>query len=116
MENFIEKNILSSLNKSFQHFEIIIINDATRDETENIIKRIQLSEDRIKLISHWKNLGRYRSYIEAILNSEIEFILLMESKGIYLNENLFQELIDYNKKNNFDIIEFSILLPVWWKK
>ena len=108
MENYIEKNLLSILNQSFQDFEIIIINNDSKDETENIVKRIQLTEDRIKLISHSKNLGRFRAYIESILNSESEFILLMEPKDMYLNENLFQKLHDYNMKNNFDIIEFSV--------
>jgi len=108
MENYIEKNLLSILDQSFQDFEIIIINDASKDDTENIIKRIQLTEDRIKLICHSNNLGRYRSYIESILNSESVFILLMDPKDMYLNENIFQELHDYNTKKNFDIIEFSI--------
>ena len=108
MENYIEKNLLSILDQSFQDFEIIIINDASKDDTENIIKRIQLTEDRIKLICHSNNLGRYRSYIESILNSESEFILLMDPKDMYLNENIFQELHNYNTKKNFDIIEFTI--------
>ena len=107
MENFIEKNLLSILNQSFQNFEIIIINDASVDKTENIIKRIQLDDDRIKLISHRKNLGVYRSRIESILNTRSEFILLMDPDDMYLNPNLLQELYNHNIKNNFDIIEFS---------
>ena len=70
MEKFIEKNLFSILNQSFQDFEIIIVNDASEDETEKIVKRMQLDDDRIKLISHSKYLGVYRSKIESILNSK----------------------------------------------
>jgi glycosyltransferase involved in cell wall biosynthesis len=108
MSNYIEKNLLSILNQSFQDFEIIIVNDFSTDSTENIINKIQLEDDRIKLISHTKNYGVYRSRIEALLNSNSEYALLMDPDDMYLNENLFQELYDYNKKNNFDIIEFSV--------
>ncbi len=108
MEKYIEKNLLSILNQSFQDFEIIIINDKSNDETENIIQRIQLEDDRIKLISHSKNLGVYRSRIESILNSKSQFILLMDPDDMYLNENLLQELHDFNIKNNIDIIEFTV--------
>ena len=108
MERFIEKNIFSIINQSFQDFEIIIVNDASEDETENIVKRMQLDDDRIKLISHSKNLGVYRSRIESILNTKSKFILLMNPDVMYMNENLFQDLYNINIKQNFDIIEFSV--------
>ena len=38
-EKFIEKNLFSLLNQLFQDFEIIIVNVASEDETENIIKK-----------------------------------------------------------------------------
>ena len=56
MENYIEKNLLSIINQSFQDFEIIIVNDASEDNTENIIKKFQITDKRIKLISHSKKL------------------------------------------------------------
>ena len=104
----IEKNLFSILNQSFQDFEIIIVNDASEDETENIVKRMQLDDDRIKLISHSKNLGVYRSRIESILNSKSKFILLMDPDDMYMNENLFQDLYNFNSKYNLDIIEFKV--------
>ena len=56
MENYIEHNLLSILNQSFQNFEIIIVNDGSDDETENIIHRIQSTDKRIKLLTHSKNI------------------------------------------------------------
>jgi len=92
MEKFIEKNLISILNQSFQNFHIIIVNDASNDKTDEIIRRIQLDDKRIKLISHKKTLGVYRSRIESILNSKSKFILLMDPDDMYLNINLFKEL------------------------
>ena len=112
MEKYIKKSLISILNQSFQDFEIIIINDASNDETENIIKMVQLDDDRIKVISHTKNLGVYRSRIESILNTRSNFITLMNPSDMYLNENLFQELYDINLQYNFDIIEFSVFQQV----
>ena len=47
---YIKQNLLSILNQSFQNFEIIIINDFSIDETERIIRDLQLTDSRIKLI------------------------------------------------------------------
>ena len=109
MQDYIERNLLSILNQSFQNFEIIIVNDGSEDETENIINRVQLTDKRIKLVSHIKSYGVYRSRIEAITNSKSEYTLIMDPDDMYLNENLFQELYNYNMKYNLDIIEFSVM-------
>ena len=104
MQDYIERNLLSIINQSFQNFEIIIVNDGSDDETENIINRIQSTDKRIKLLSHSKSLGVYRSRIEAISNSKSEYTLIMDPDDMYLNENLFRELYNYNQKYNLDII------------
>ena len=109
MENYIEKNLLSIINQSFQDFEIIIVNDASEDNTENIIKKFQATDKRIKLLSHSKKLGTYHSRVDAIYNSKSKYTLLMDPDDMYLNENLFQKLYDYNIKYNLDIIEFLVL-------
>ena len=109
MQNYIEKNLLSILNQSFQNFEIIVVNDGSEDQTENIIIRIQSTDKRIKLLSHSKNVGVYRSRIEAILNSKGEYTLIMDPDDMYLNEDLFLKLYNYNLKYNLDLIEFSVM-------
>ena len=87
---------------------ILLINDFSRDETEDIIRNLQLTDSRIKLVNHYQNLGVYHSRIEAILNAKGEYILLMDPDDMYLNPNLFQEIYNYNLKYNLDIIEFSV--------
>ena len=52
MKKYIERTILSIINQSFQDFEIIIVNDNSKDDTKEIIKRLQLEDNRIKLINH----------------------------------------------------------------
>ena len=103
MEEYIERNLLSIINQSFQDFEIIIVNDASEDNTKNIISKIQSNDNRIKLLSHSKKLGVYRSRMESIINSRSKYVLLMDPDDMYLNENLFKELYNYNIQNNLDI-------------
>ena len=112
MENYIEKNLISILNQSFQDFHIIIVDDASNDKTTKIIRKIQYDDKRIKLISHQKTLGVYRSRIESILNSKSKYIILMDPDDIYINEYLFQNLYIYNKNKNLDIIEFSVMRQI----
>jgi glycosyltransferase involved in cell wall biosynthesis len=112
MNKYIERAIVSIINQSFQNFEIIIVNDNSKDETEEIIKRLQLDDNRIKLINHNINKGVYYSRIEAILFAKGKYILLMDPDDLYLNENLFKQLYNYNLKYNLDIIEFTVFQQI----
>ena len=108
MENYIEKVVFSIINQSFQDFEIIIVNDYSNDNTESIIKKLILKDNRIKGINHPKNLGVYASRVDAILKSKGKYILLMDPDDMLLNPNLFYELYKLNIKYNLDIIEFTV--------
>ena len=108
MEKYIERSLLSIINQSFQNFEIVVVNDNSKDKTINIIQRLQSKDSRIKILNHKINLGVYSSRFESILYSKGEYILLMDPDDMILNQNLFQELFNYNLNYNFDTIEFSV--------
>ena len=57
MRLYMQQNLLSIINQSFQDFEIIVVNDFSRDETEDIILNLQASDSRIKLVNHYQNLA-----------------------------------------------------------
>ena len=108
MRLYMQQNLLSIINQSFQDFEIVVVNDFSRDETEDIILNLQAEDSRIKLVNHYQNLGVYHSRIEAILNAKGEYVILMDPDDMYLNPYLFQEIYNYNLKYNLDIIEFTV--------
>ena len=116
MNKYIERAILSIINQSFQDFEIIIVNDNSKDNTEKIVKRLQYEDKRIKLIYHNITKGVYYSRVEAILFSKGKYVILMDPDDLFLNENLFQQLYNYNLKFNLDITEFTVFQQIEGKR
>ena len=108
-ERYVEKAILSILNQSFQNFEIIVIDDFSNDNSPNIIKKYSIRDKRFKIFSHKKNMGIYRTRIDAIYNSKGKYILFVDSDDMILNEYLFEILYSYSSTYNLDIIEFLVL-------
>ena len=53
VEKYVSQSIESILNQEHKSFELIVINDGSTDETENIVKTY-LSDDRIKYYNIWK--------------------------------------------------------------
>ena len=101
MEKYIEQTLLSIINQSFQDFEIIVVNDNSNDNTENILNKLYLEDNRIKIIKNFNNKGVYYSRIEAILNSNGKYIILMDPDDMFLNENLFKELYIFSENYKF---------------
>ena len=52
MEKYIKKNLLSIINQSFQYFAITIVDYKSTDKIGNIIKKLQINNEKIKVISH----------------------------------------------------------------
>ena len=109
MENYIERAILSILNQSFQDFEILITNDNSNDKSFSIIQNLQQEDKRIIMINHNQNSGVYSSRVDAILNAKGKYIILLDPDDMFLNQELFERLFNYNSNINLDIIEFSVL-------
>lgn len=109
MKDYIERAVISILNQSFQNFEIIIVNDNSKDKTLKAIKKLQLKDGRIKLINHSKNSGVYSSRVDSILASKGKYIMLMDCDDILINPNILEYIFNYNLKYNLNLIEFTVI-------
>ena len=71
-ERFILDSIQSVLNQTFKNFELIIINDASTDNSLRLIQEKANLDKRIKVLSLKKNLGMANALNEAIKYSKGE--------------------------------------------
>ena len=60
-EKTIELSMKSILNQTWKNLELIVINDCSADRTSEIIKKIALSDSRVKFIDNPCNVGAYVS-------------------------------------------------------
>ena len=96
-EKYIQEAIKSVLNQTYSNFEFIIINDGSKDNSLEIIKRFLVKDSRIILIDR-ENKGLVASLNEGILKSNGDFIVRMDADDICL-PNRFRDQLDFMKKN-----------------
>ena len=87
---FISEAIQSILDQSFQVFEIVAIDDGSRDGTPDVIR--QFSDKRINLLAFEKNRGISIAMNNAISRAKGEFIAILNSDDFALPHRLERQV------------------------
>ena len=100
---FIDKAIESVLKQSYQDFEIIVINDGSTDNTEEIVKNY--SDFRIRYICQANNMGVSEARNTGIKVSRGDYIALLDSDDEFLPERLIKQVqILQNKSSEVGVV------------
>lgn len=100
-EKYISTAIESILQQTFEDFEFIIIDDASTDQTYDII--CNYHDKRIIRIRNQKNIGVAACINKGILNARSEFIARMDSDDISKPERFQKQLEFMNANSNLGI-------------
>lgn len=82
----IERAILSVLEQTYQDFEIIIVDDNSNDNTEEVVKKI--NDNRIKYIRNNINKGANESRNIGVAEAKGEYIAFQDSDDEWMKEKL----------------------------
>lgn len=86
----IGKPIQSVLNQTYQNFEIIVVDDCSTDNTEEVLERF--NDPRIRYIRHQQNSGAAIARNTGINNSTSPYIAFLDSDDEWLPEKLEKQL------------------------
>ncbi len=86
--NFLRDAIQSILTQSFYHFELIVINDGSKDHSESIIQDFLHLDHRVIYIRNEKNLGLIATLNKGISLARGEYIARMDQDDIALPKRL----------------------------
>lgn len=99
-EKFIAEAVESVLMQSFQDWELIIIDDASEDGTENIVKKYSDEDKRIKYYKNQTNLGIVKSRNLALRKSEGRFIAILDSDDVWCEKEKLKLQYDIMDKDD----------------
>ena len=98
-ERFLSDTIKSVQNQTYKNWEILLIDDCSKDNSAQIIKEFQKYDNRTKYIKLKKNSGASVSRNEGIRNAKGRFIAFVDSDDIWKPEKL-EIQIKYMLKEN----------------
>ena len=102
----INQSLYSVQYQNLSHFEIILINDFSKDNTSKIIKYFQENDKRIKIINNHKNMGTLYSRSVGVLISKGKYIFSLDDDDMYFDNDIFDNIYKIGENENLDIIGF----------
>lgn len=105
IEKYISKTLESVLNQTYQNFEIILINDGSKDNTGKILDDYSKKDKKIKVI-HKINEGVSQARNIGIENAAGEYIYFLDGDDLIEN-NLLKRADEVFKNNKVEIFSFS---------
>ena len=106
-QNSIELSVTSVLKQNMNNFEIILVNDNSKDNSLKIMKKLKKADKRIKIISNSKNMGTLYSRCIAGLNAKGKYIFSLDPDDVFMDDDVFTSIIKIAEKDNYDIVEFK---------
>ena len=89
-KKFLKLAILSVLSQSFKNFELIIIDDASSDGSQNLIKEFAAKDKRIKYFFLKKNSGKDSAPRNFGINkAKGEYICFLDSDDTWIKDKLY---------------------------
>jgi glycosyltransferase involved in cell wall biosynthesis len=108
-QNSIKYTISSIQNQMMKDYEIILVNDHSKDRSKEIIDNYSKKDGRIIINNNIKNMGTLYSRNIGVLSARGKFIVPLDNDDLLFDQTIFWKLYKEGINNNFDIIGFKTI-------
>ena len=77
--NFVEQSLDSLLRQTHHDFQVVCVDDASTDQTLNILRRYAQQDSRIQVVALGKNGGQAHARNVALAKAEGEYVCMLDS-------------------------------------
>ena len=96
---YIVSSIKSVLAQTYQNWELLIVDDCSTDNTDDLVKQL-LQDSRIHYLKNEKNSGAAVSRNRALKEARGRWIAFLDSDDLWMPQKLERQ-IDYMRKNGY---------------
>ena len=96
---YITPTLESVLNQTFQNFEIILVDDCSKDNTEEVIRQFAEKDERIKYFRQDKNQGAAVARNRGMDEAQGRYIALLDSDDLWTADKLEKQMAIIRSQN-----------------
>ncbi len=100
-DKYIEKTINSCLYQTCKNIEVLLLDNASKDKTIEIVKKIRLKDNRLKVFESKQNIGPYAGLNFLLTKSKGDYIAIQDHDDIWLPEKIEKQIKFLEKNKEF---------------
>lgn len=108
VEKYIEKCVLSIIEQTYKNIEILILDDASTDQSLNIVKEYEKIDKRIQVKFFSINKGADYLRKQGILLAKGQYIMFVDADD-WIDKQTIEKCVESIEQYNCDIVRFGII-------
>lgn len=122
-EKFVKEQIESILNQTYENFNLIISDDASTDNTLNILKEYEKKDTRIKVFKKERNEGLIDNFEFLLKNVTSDYFMFSDQDDIWKKDKIEKSINKLKEENSglvytdLEIVDekLNVIYPSYWK-
>lgn len=122
-EKFVKEQIESILNQTYENFNLIISDDASTDNTLNILEEYEKKDTRIKVFKKEKNEGLIDNFEFLLKNVTSDYFMFSDQDDIWKKDKIEKSINKLKEENSglvytdLEIVDekLNVIYPSYWK-
>ncbi|MDF3819110.1 glycosyltransferase family A protein [Leptospira sp. 96542] len=108
--SFLEESVQSLLKQSFADWELLLVDDCSKDQTADLAKKLSRLDVRINFIQKDKNSGSADTRNTGIKLAKGEYIAFLDADDLW-EPNFLESMVDFmdKKKSPFSFASYRII-------
>lgn len=107
VQDYIEECLVSVISQTYTNLEIICVNDATKDDSMDIVHRYAQRDCRICIVNHNVNRGLSAARNSGMEIAKGDYIQFVDSDDV-IAENMIELMLEKAKDENLDMVGCQI--------
>lgn len=102
-EKSIAESIESVLDQTYRNFELLVIDDFSKDQTIQIVEQFMLKDNRIKIIKNSNNKGVAETRNVGLNQAKGDYVAFLDSDDLWCEDKLKKQVELLNEYLNVDV-------------
>ena len=108
----IQEALLSVLGQSYLHWELLVVDDGSTDNTEELVKDLPCNEKRIIYIKNESNLGIQQTLNKGLKEAKGEYIARIDDDDMWIDKDKLLKQVEFLEKNKDCVLVGTGLVAV----